>query len=167
MISHLVCALSLVVLFILQTTIFSQARLVSGTADLILLFLAAWSLQEQVKNSWYFATIAGFLISLVSAMPFFVPIIGYLGVVGISKGLQKQIWRTPLLAMLMVVLLGTFFQHSIYIIALQVTGAQIPWDQSLDRVILPSALLNLIFALPIYALAKDLAGRITPQEVEV
>jgi hypothetical protein len=41
MISHLVCALSLVVFFILQTTIFSQARLVSGTADMILLFLGS------------------------------------------------------------------------------------------------------------------------------
>lgn len=166
MISHLVCVLSLVVFFILQTTIFSQARLVSGTADMILLFLAAWSLQEHVKNSWLWAVISGILISLVSAMPYFAPLIGYIGVVGISKALQRRVWRTPLLAMLIVVLLGTFFQHSIYVLVLQITGAPISWLESLDRVILPSALFNLIFALPIYAIAKDLAGRISPQEVE-
>jgi rod shape-determining protein MreD len=167
MISHLVCALSLVVFFILQTTIFSQARLVSGTADMILLFLAAWSLQEHIKNSWPWTVIAGVLISLVSAMPFYAPLIGYVGVVGISKGLQRRVWRTPLLAMLIVVLLGTFFQQSVYVLVLQLTGAPISWLESLDRVILPSALLNLIFSLPIYAVAKDLAGRISPQEVEV
>lgn len=167
MLSHLVSAIALVVFFILQTTIFSQTRLISGTADLILLFLAAWSLQEQVKNSWVWTVISGVLVSLVSAMPFFTPLIGYLGVVGISKGLQRRVWRTPLLAMLIVVLVGTFFQQTVYVLALIITGAPISWLESLDRVILPSALLNLIFSLPIYAIAKDLAGRISPQEVEV
>jgi cell shape-determining protein MreD len=167
MLSHLVSAIALVVFFILQTTIFSQTRLVSGTADIILLFLAAWSLQEQVKNSWVWTVISGVLVSLVSAMPFFTPLIGYLGVVGISKGLQRLVWRTPLLAMLIVVLVGTFFQQTVYVLALIITGAPISWLESLDRVILPSALLNLIFSLPIYAIAKDLAGRISPQEVEV
>lgn len=166
MISHLVCGLSLVVFYILQTTIFSQTRLVSGIADLILLFLAAWSLQEQVKNSWLWTIIAGVFISIFSAMPFFAPLFGYLGVVGISKGLQRRVWRTPLLAMLIVVLLGTIFQHALYVIVMQITGAPISWARSLDNVILPSALLNFIFALPMFAIAKDLAGRVYPLEVE-
>lgn len=166
MIAHLVCALSLVVFFILQSTIFSQARLLSGSADLILVFLAAWSLQEQVKNSWLWTVVAGVLISLVSAMPFYAPLIGYIGVVGISKRLQMRVWRTPLLAMLIIVLLGTIFQQSLYVLVLQITGAPISWAESLDSVILPSVLLNLIFSLPILAVANDLAGRISPLEVE-
>jgi rod shape-determining protein MreD len=156
-----------VVFFILQTTIFTQARLISGTADLILLFLAAWSLQESVKNVWVWTVIAGLLISLVSAMPFYAPLLGYLGVVGISKGLQRRVWRSPLLAMIIVVLLGTIFQQTLYAILLQVTGAPISWVQSLDSVILPSMILNLIFSLPMFAIANDLSGRISPQEVEV
>jgi len=167
LISHLVCALSLVVFFILQTVIFSQTRLVSGTADMILLFLAAWSLQEQVKNSWLWTVVAGLVISMFSAMPFFAPLLGYLGVVGLSKALQRRVWQNPLLAMLIVVLLGTFFQHALYVIVMQITGAPITWGQSLDNVILPSALLNMIFALPIYAIVRDLARRVSPLEVDV
>ena len=166
MIAHLVCALSLVVFYILQTTVFSQTVLISGTADLVLLFLAAWSLQEQVKNSWIWTVIAGLLISVGSAMPYFAPVIGYLGVVGFSKFIQRRVWRIPILAMFIVTLVGTFFQHAVYIVALQVSGAPIAWGQSLDMVTLPSALLNMIFALPIYAVANDLAGRIYPLEVE-
>lgn len=166
MVAHLVCGLSLVVFFILQTSIFSQTRLVSGTADMILLFLVAWSLQEHVKNTWLWTVITGVLISIVSAMPFYTPLIGYLGVVGISKSLQTRVWRSPLLVMFIVVLLGTFYQQSLYVLALQITGAPISWLDSLDSVILPSALLNLIFALPMFAITKDLVGRITPQEVE-
>lgn len=166
MIPHLVCALSLVVFYILQTTIFSQTPLLNGTADLILLFLAAWSLQEQARNSWLWTVIASLLISIVSAMPFFAPLLGYLGVIGISKLLQRRIWRAPILAMFIVTFLGTFFQHAVYVIALQINGAPVAWGGSLDQVILPSVLLNLVFALPIYAIVNDLVGRIYPLEVE-
>jgi rod shape-determining protein MreD len=155
-----------VVFYILQTSIFSRAALISGTADLILLFFAAWSLQEQVKNRWLWAAIGGLLISIVSAMPFYAPLIGYLGVVGISKLLQRRVWQVPIQAMFIVTLVGTLFQHIVYVIALQINGAPISWGQSLDMVILPSVLLNLIFALPMYAIVNDLVGRIYPLEAE-
>lgn len=164
---HIVSGLSLLVLYILQTTIFSQTPLLSGTADLILLFIAAWSLQTQVKNSWLWAFISGLLISIVSAMPFYTPLIAYISIVGISKLLQSKVWRTPIFAMFIVTLVGTFLQHAIYIISLQITGAPISWGESVDMVILPSVLLNLIFALPIYAIASDLAGRAYPLEEEL
>lgn len=166
MISHLVCALSLVVFYTLQNAVFSQTTLISGTADVLLLFLAAWSLQEQVKNSWLWTIITGVLISLASAMPYFAPLIGYLGVVGISKLLQVRIWRVPLFAMFIVTILGTIFQHGLYIVLLQISEASIPWGASLDQVVLPSLLLNLIFALPVYAVVTELVGRIYPLEVE-
>ena len=78
MIYHLLYALLLVVFYVLQTAIFSQTKLVSGTADIILILLAAWSLQERVKNSWLWTVITGMLVSLISAMPYFAPLMGYL-----------------------------------------------------------------------------------------
>lgn len=140
--------------------------LISGSADLVMLFLIAWSLQEQVKNSWLWAVVAGFIISIVSAMPFFAPLLGYLGVLGISKLLQRRLWRIPILVMFIITFMGTFYQQALYVVTLQVSGVPIPWDQSLDAVILPSVLLNLIFAIPIYAIANELVGRIYPLEVE-
>jgi rod shape-determining protein MreD len=166
LIAHLVCALSLLVAYILQTTIVAQTPLVNGTADLILLFFAAWSLQEQVDNSWLWAVIGGVLISMLSAMPFYVPLIGYLGVVGIAKLLRRRVWQAPILAMFIVTLLATLLQQFLYVVALQVSGAPIAWGQALDAVIFPSVLLNLIFALPMFALVSDLVGRIYPLEVE-
>lgn len=166
MISHLVCAISLVVFYTLQNAVFSQTTLISGTADVIMLFLAAWSLQEQVKNSWLWTVAAGLMVSLVSAMPYFAPLISYLGVISVSKLLQVRVWRVPILAMFIVTLLGTFIQHGIYFLSLQISGTTIPLGTSLDQVVLPSLLLNLIFALPIYAVVSELVGRIYPLEVE-
>lgn len=166
LIAQLVCAISLVVFYILQTTIFAQTPLLSGVVDLILLFLAAWSLQPAAKNKWAWAIITGLLISLVSAMPFFAPLIGYLGVVAISSVLQSRVWRTPIILMFIVTFLGTIFQQSLFVVILQISGAPITWSESLDKVILPSILLNLLFAIPMYAIASELAGRVYPLEEE-
>lgn len=166
MIPNLVCLLILAVFYILQSTIFSRITLIAGASDLILLFLLAWSLQEEVKNSWLWAVVAGVLISIGSAMPFFTPLVGYLGAVSISKLFQRRVWRNPLLAMFIVTFLGTLFQHAVYAAGLIVSGAPIAWLESLDSVTIPSVLLNLIFALPIYAIVNDLAGRLYPLEVE-
>jgi len=68
--------------------------------------------------------------------------------------------------MFIITFMGTFYQQALYVVTLQVSGVPIPWDQSLDAVILPSVLLNLIFAIPIYAIANELVGRIYPLEVE-
>lgn len=167
MVAHLVCILLLVVFYILQSTVFSRIVLISGSTDLILLFLIAWALQERVRNAWVWTIVAGFLISLVSAMPFYAPLIAYIGVVGISKLVQSRVWRVPILAMFIVTLLGTFLQHVVFILTLQINGAPIAWLDSFDVIILPSVLLNLIFSLPIYAFVNDLVGRIYPIEVEL
>lgn len=164
--AQLVCFLLLFVFYILQMAIFSQTPLISGTADLILLFFAAWSLQGKVKYTWIWVLAGGFIISAISAMPFYAPLIGYMGVYVIAKLLQRKVWQAPILAMFIVTLTGTLFQHAIYVITLQIIGAPISWGESLDSVILPSVLLNLLFALPMYAIVNDVVGRIFPLEVE-
>lgn len=164
--SHVVCALALLIFTVLQLTVFSRINLIAGSPDLVLLFIAAWSLQEHVKNAWLWTGVFGLIISVISAMPFYAPLIGYLGVVLISKLLQRRVWRVPILAMFIVTLLGTFFQQAVYIIVLQVSGSPISWLESLDSVVVPSVLLNLIFALPIFAVASELVSRIYPLEVE-
>jgi cell shape-determining protein MreD len=68
--------------------------------------------------------------------------------------------------MFIVTLVGTLFQQAVYVLALQVSGAPISWGASLNSVILPSILLNLLFALPMYALVNDVVGRLYPLEVE-
>lgn len=166
MIAHLVCALLIVVFYVLQSAVFSRIILIAGTADLVLLFLIAWSLQERVRNTWVWTVIAGLLISVVSAMPFYSPLIAYLAVVTISKLIQTRVWRIPILAMFIVTLIGTLLQQIVYVIALQIEGAPVSWLESFDLIILPSILLNLIFSLPVYAVVNDLVGRIYPLEVE-
>lgn len=149
----------------LQTVVVSHLSLLDGTADLILLVLVAWALQERVKTAWLWTLWGGLLVSFVSAVPFLVPLLGYLAVTAIARGLQRRVWQMPILAMFFTVFVGTLVYQGLTIVALQLNGVPLPWQESLTMVVLPSALLNLIFSLPVYAVISDLANWLNPAEV--
>jgi len=148
----------------LQLAIVSRLPLVHGTADLILLALAAWALQERVKSAWQWGLIGGVAISLISGLPYFVPLIGYLLVTAIARLLRRRFWQAPILAMFVTTILGTILYQILSIVALQTSGMSIPFEQALVQVTLPSSLLNVILALPVYTVITDLARWVYPGE---
>jgi rod shape-determining protein MreD len=157
----------MIVLLITQSVVVSRLPLLHGTADIILLVLVAWALQEKVKHAWAWTLIAGLMVSLVSGMPYFSPLIGYLLVVAIARILQRHVWQMPILAMFVATVAGSLIQNVLYYMALQIYGTPLPLGESLSLIILPSALLNLLLSLPVYALVNDLANWVYPVEVEI
>jgi rod shape-determining protein MreD len=157
----------MIVLLILQSVLVSRLPLLHGTADIILLVLVAWALQEKVKHAWGWALIAGLMVSLISAMPYFSPLIGYLLIVGIARFLQRHVWQMPILAMFVATVVGTLIQQALFYVVLQIHGTPLPLSESLSLIILPSALLNLLLSLPVYALVSDLANWVYPVEVQI
>jgi hypothetical protein len=158
---------TITLLLMIQMAIVSRLPLLHGTADLLMLTIIAWGMQERVKNSWLWAAFAGLLVSFVSALPFFVPLISLLAINGLTRLLRRRVWQTPILAMFVMTFIGTFFQHFLSLIALRFSGTIIPIGTSLSQVTFPSVLLNLILALPVYAVISDLANSVYPLEVEI
>ncbi len=157
----------LALLVILQVGVAGRLPLIHGTADLVLVTLVAWSMQERVTTSWRWTIIGGLLVSFVSALPLFAPLVGFLIVTGLVRLVQRRIWQTPILVMFLMTFIGTLIVQGISLMALRISGIQLPIWQSLNIVVLPSALLNLILAIPIYAVFSDLAARLYPAELEV
>ncbi len=91
----------------------------------------------------------------------------YLGITTVVRISSNRIREFPVLGMLIATIGATFIQHMIEIIVLFIAGTQLPFNQSLVLVTLPSILLNLFFALPVYALVTDLARWIYPIEVQI
>ncbi len=147
---------------VLQSSIVSRVPLLSGTADLPLVILAAWALQDGVETSWHWALAAGLLVGFVSAIPFFVPIIGYLFIIFVARVFQARVWQTPLLAMFLVCLIGTAFYHIVSLGTLRILGTPLPILDSLGLFTLPSILLNLLLAIPVFAMMRDLARWVYP-----
>ena len=149
---------------ILQSSIVGQMRLISGYADLILLILAAWALQERVKSSWHWAFVACVLVGFVSSMPWPVVAAGYLGVMFVAEILRRRVWQAPMLAMFSVIFIGTLYIHLLSFVVLRVLGTPFPFDEVVGMITLPSLLLNMLFSIPIYALMRDLAHWVYPFE---
>ncbi|HEX7555947.1 MAG TPA: hypothetical protein VF338_04930, partial [Leptolinea sp.] len=98
-------------------------------------------------------------------LPLFVPLWSYFLVTGLAYWLKRRIWQTPALAMLVSTFFGTIVFQMISLVVLRLTGSTIPYTESFNLVILPSVLLNLILAIPVYTVIGEFAAWIYPGEV--
>jgi cell shape-determining protein MreD len=154
-------------LLLVQTTIVSRIPLLHGTADLILLALMAWALQKRNKSSWHWAIVGGALVSIASGLPLGIPLLGYGLANGMALVVRRFIWQVPILAMFVVTILGTIITHIVSIVALSLMGVTIPLSQALISITLPSGVLNLLAALPAYAILTDIARWLYPETIQV
>lgn len=150
--------------FTLQTAVVSRITLLSGAADLILLILVAWALQEQVESSWQWAILAGLMATFVSGLPPFTLLVAYLLAVALARYVIRQIWQTPVLALFSVTFFSTLIVHLITFLALWIRGSSLSVGDVLALITLPSVFLNLLLALPVHSLIRDLALWVYPSE---
>lgn len=155
------------VLAILQSSILSRMPLLHGSSDMIMLMIIAWTLQKKTQTAWQWCIIGALIANITSAVPFGVPLVGYSIITGISILLRRRVWQVPILAMLLVTFLGTLITQGITLFVLRFIGSPIPVLESFNLIILPSVLLNLVFAIPVYLLAGELARWLYPEELEV
>jgi cell shape-determining protein MreD len=148
----------------IQIGIISRVYLLSGSADVFLVILVTWSLQSKVRTAWFWALVAGMLVGYVSGLPWYLVLVGYLIIIGLSYLLQQRIWQSLLLEVFIMILLGTMINHVLSIGYLVIIGTDINFVEVLSLITLPSILLNLILAIPIYFLIRDLANWIHPSE---
>lgn len=152
---------------IVQSAIFSQVKLLYGTADLILLIVVAWAVQDKVTTAWHWGVIAGVLASLATAVPSVAIMPTYVIITGVSIYMRRIFWQRPLLAMITATVLATIISQVISVGALLLNGTQIPLIESFYLVTIPSALLNLMLAIPIFAVMGDLANMLYPETIEI
>lgn len=163
---HLVAFPILALAVILQSAIVSRISLLSGYADLVLVIVIAWALQDGVKTSWHWAILAGMMTAVVTGLPWGVPLAGFLVAVFIAQALQKRIWQAPLLAMFTVTFLASIFSHLLTFVVLNLMGGSLAVGDTFSLVTLPSVLLNLLLSIPVFWLIRDLAQWAHPVEEE-
>ncbi|MFL7868762.1 MAG: hypothetical protein AB8I58_08040 [Anaerolineales bacterium] len=157
----------LALVVIVQSAVVSHMTLLAGYADLMLVVLAAWALKAEASSAWLWALLGGVMVSFVSGLPWLIIIFGYLFVVLLAQLLRRRVWQAPLLAMFSVTFIGTLIMDLFTLIMLNVLGTPLPIGDSLGLIVLPSMLLNLLFAVPVYVMIRDLAQWVSPvEEVE-
>lgn len=154
----------LIFLLVLQTTVVSEVRLLHGSADLILVWMAAWGLTGKDRSGYLLAFFAGGLVSFVSALPWYVYPLAYLLTIAIARYVSSQLWQSPLLSMFAITLITSIFLYLISMAGLSINGTFYSFQTSLYHVIIPSIFLNLLLAIPIYAIGKDFSSLVFRNE---
>jgi hypothetical protein len=124
-------------------------------------------LQEGVTTAFQWAFLASVMVSLVSHLPWVVYFVGYLGVVILALLLQRRVWQVPLLAMVSVTFLGTVFMHVLSYLYMNFSGTSLSFADAMGLVTLPSVLLNMLLAIPLFGMMRDLARWVYPSMEEV
>jgi cell shape-determining protein MreD len=154
----------MILLLILQMVVVRHLPLFNGTADLLLLWLAAWGLQNKGKHVWIGAIFTGAIVSFVSAVPWYANLLPYLFIAFISRFLSKHFWQNPLIALLVIVFIGSLVEYLVQFGVLSFLGTDMNFMTSLKYIIVPSIFLNLILAIPIYVVVNDMAQWVYPIE---
>ncbi len=157
----------LALMVIAQSAVFSGINLFQGAANVVLLSVLAWAVQEQVRTAWQWSLIATLFVSIASALPPWAIALGYITSTGLTITLRRWLWKFPFLAMMVASFFCTLLTQTIEALGLRLYGLNFSWYNAFYRVMLPSAMLNLLGAIPIYAILTDLAKWIHPQEMKI
>lgn len=164
---NLIAAPVIILAVMVQSAIVSRVTLLSGVADLPLVMLAAWALQDEVESAWHWAAAASLMVGFVSGIHWSVPVLSYVAVVALAQVFQRRVWQAPLLAMFSVTFLGTIGMSVFSLVVLRLVGIPLPLGDVFGLITLPGILLNMLLAIPVYAVMRDLAGWVYPtSEVE-
>jgi cell shape-determining protein MreD len=154
------------ILVMFQSAVITKVHLLYGMADVVLLTVIAWSVNARVQTAWQWGLIGGILAGLTTAVPFGVVLAGYMGTTAIASLLRRRAWQLPIVAMFITTFFGTALIHGLSLLAIWLGSTSLPLLQSLNLITLPSLLLNLLLALPVYILVNDLADWVYPKKIE-
>jgi rod shape-determining protein MreD len=149
---------------ILQMAVVSRLSLLSGSADLVFLIIVAWSLQERAESAWLWSLLAGVMVGAASGLPLFVTVPAYLTTTALARLVLRRVWETPILAMFVVVFVGTLLYEGLALAATTLSGGTQQVADAFSLIILPALLLNCVLALPVYAVMRDVASWVYPAE---
>jgi len=151
----------------LQSAIIAQIHLLQGAADLVLLTLAAWYMHENTPASWVWVVLAALMVGTLSALPWWLYLLGYGAVAALAGLLRRRLWRGSFVAYFVVVLIGSLLTQLLSFGYLRfVHTVPIAFGNAFNLVMLPSLLLNLLFALPIHSVVDEWANLTLPPEEE-
>jgi hypothetical protein len=167
MITYIVSSIGFFIALMLQYGIFSRWTLLSGSADIVLLFIVALCLHSNVKRLWVQVLIFGAIVGAISAIPFYFIMAFYFAIFLAAQLIRKRIMQTPLLSMYLLTFIATLAWHALNIAYLFIK--RIPFDLStaLFEIMLPGLLLNILVSIVIHAIVQEGNRMITPKGAEV
>lgn len=145
----------LFITMMLQMVVINKIPLLYGYADLIVLVIVIYALHPKANHSWFWGLLAAGLYGYVSKLPYLVPIVIFASIIISAQYIKRRIWQMPIIAYIFMVIMASFAMQVLSLVLLKFTGSSLPFMESVNLIIIPSVMLNLLFAIPIYFIFND------------
>lgn len=150
---------------ILESTVLPDLALLRGRVDLVLLLTLSWTLAGDGQGGAFWGFVGGLWLGLLSGGPLGLASFALVLIAYLASQSEGRVWRSNVLLPLASALLGSAAYHLILAAGLALGGEAVDWEILARQILLPSALLNAILILPIYAMTRWLRGLIYPEAV--
>jgi hypothetical protein len=156
--------LFVLIIAMLQLGIFSNIQILAGKIDLLMLGVIAWIIQKKTEliDIGIYSIITIFFIYLISAESIIIILGLYSLIVIVVYWSKNNIQQLPIISMLIFSAVFTFFHLVIFGFYLQLSGVAMVAEEVFQSVILPSMIINLIAAIPMYLLVNELHRWVYP-----
>ncbi len=161
--------LFVLIIAMIQLGIFSNLQVLSGKIDLLMLALIGWIIQKKtsIVDVILFAVVTLFFLHLISAEPLIILLSIYGLITVVIYWSKKNLQQLPIVSMLIFSLIFTFIHLVIFGFYLQLSGSQLGIQETFQIVIIPSMIINILAAIPMYLLANELHHWVYPYEEEL
>jgi len=157
----------LAILAILQSVVFNDLTFFDGSPDLILLVVVAWGLIGRSREAMIWGLIGGLFLDQLSGMPLGTTAIILIIIAYLVSFTEGRFWEANFLMPMIVMVFFSFLYYALNMIILWLLGKPLDLTESLIRIILPSAFLNLLLVFPASQLIKSLSRSFYPPEVNI
>lgn len=130
--------------------------------DWVLLLVVGWTILHGLMPGVQWALYGGISLDLLSSMPIGSHVFALLLCVSVIAVLTEPLERDQPMLILVVLLLATMLYGFILMVVLQLSSGAVPWQRYPLVVVVPTALINTIFALPTFALMRRFYARSQP-----
>ena len=150
------------VLIAFQATVMSRLNVGGVQPDLIIVSIILLTIVSGRTSAMIFAVILALLSDAISGLPLGISVIPYLVIVFLASGGERTLFGVGLGWPVLVTALATVVVGAITLLELSAIGWEIPWTDTLLRVLAPAVIVNTILMFLLYVPVEYVMGRRKP-----
>lgn len=143
----------------MQTSLMPRFAIWGVHPDLMLIVVVSWALSRGYREGLGWALIGGLVLDLLSSAPFGAFTVSLLATSLLVGSMQSFFFGMGIFLPIVAATTSTFVYDIVILAFLQALGHPTVWGSSIGQVILPSAVLNTLFMIPVYWIIRWACSR--------
>ena len=147
---YVLAAVLLLFAALVQSSVLPYFPVLGVCPNLVLILIVCWTVVRGQKEAMVVVPIGGLCLSLVGSQPVGVALLAAAPIVLLAEVREARLTTSDLLLALALVLVSSLVYEGVLMVALRAAGETVSWGDGVRRVVLPTAIVNVLFTPPLY-----------------